>query len=583
LPAAAAASGQEPLPPEETVRRFELPEGFRALLFAAEPHVVQPIGFAIDDRGRLWVAENLSYPHWEPRGRDRIIILEDEDGDGRFDRRSIFAEGLTYVTGIEVGFGGVWVMAPPEMLFIPDRDGDDRPDGPPEVLLDGFGTEGIHNIANGFTWGPDGWLYAGHGRTSISRLGPPGTPPERRLRFDGGVWRYHPTRHVYEAFCDGTTNPWGVSFDDTGQAFISNCVDPHLFHAVQGAHFEPWRGRESSRHAYRRLDTVADHLHGQGEAAYRSAGGHAHCGIMIYLGDLFPPAWRGTAFMNNIHGRRVNGDRLRRSGSGFRASHGPDLLVSRDPHYVGLLLQYGPDGGVFVNDWYDIGECHTRRPQAWTGRIYKIVYGDPPRVRPNLGGMGDLDLARLQLHANDWFVTHARRRLQERAAEGKLDPGVHGALREILEGNPDPTRKLRALWALHATGGLDAGLRAALLDHPEEYVRGWAIQLEMEDGRAPEAVQRKFLEMARRDASPVVRLYLAAACRRMAPGPARWEILEALAGRAEDAKDPNLPLMVWYAAEPMAEHDPSRAAAFLARARLPYLREFMARRLASGR
>lgn len=415
--------------------------------------MVQPIGFALDDRGRLWVAENLSYPHWEPRGRDRILILEDADGDGRFDRRSVFAEGLTYVTGIEVGFGGVWVMAPPEMLFIPDRDGDDRPDGPPQVLLDGFGTEGIHNIANGFTWGPDGWLYAGHGRTSISRLGRPGTPPERRVRFDGGVWRYHPTRHVFEPFCDGTTNPWGVAFDDYGQAFISNCVDPHLFHAVQGAHFEPWRGRESSRHAYRRIDTIADHVHWKsGEAGYRDAsGGHAHCGVMVYLGDLFPPPWRGAVFMNSIHGRRVNMDLLRRAGSGFRASHGPDLLVSRDPHYMGLLLQYGPDGGVYVNDWYDIGECHTRRPQVWTGRIYKILYGEPRRVRADVGAMSDAELVHLQLHPNDWFVAHARRRLQERAAAGP-DPAVHAGLREILGGNPDPTRKLRALWALHVTG-----------------------------------------------------------------------------------------------------------------------------------
>jgi hypothetical protein len=303
---------------------------------------------------------------------------------------------------------------------------------------------------------------------------------------------------------------------------------------------------------------------------------------MVYLGDLFPPPWRGSVFMNNIHGRRVNMDLLRRAGSGFRASHGPDLLVSRDPHYMGLLLQYGPDGGVYVNDWYDIGECHTRRPQVWTGRIYKILYGEPRRVRADLGAMSDAELVRLQLHPNDWFVTHARRRLQERAAAGP-DPAVHAGLREILGGNPDPTRKLRALWALHVTGGLDAGLREALLGHAEDYVRAWAIQLEMEDGAAPEAVARKFVEMARGDPSPVVRLYLAAACRRMPPGPARWEILEALAGREEDAGDPNLPLMVWYAAEPLAVQDPARAAAFLSRARLPYLREFMARRLASAR
>src|SRR5262245_58405363 len=189
---------QEPLPPEETIRKLHVPEGFSVTLFAGEPDVTQPISFAIDDRGRLWVAENHSYPRLEPK--DRIVIFEDADGDGRFDRRKVFCEGLAYVTGLEVGFGGAWVIAPPQMLFVPDRNGDDAPDGPPEVLLDGFGMQGIHNIANGFTWGPDGWLYAGHGRTSISELGKPGTPKERRVHYDGGVWRYHPVRHDFEAF-----------------------------------------------------------------------------------------------------------------------------------------------------------------------------------------------------------------------------------------------------------------------------------------------------------------------------------------------------------------------------------------------
>jgi putative membrane-bound dehydrogenase-like protein len=464
--------------------------------------VKQPISFCFDDRGRVWVAENYSYPKWTPEGKDRILIFEDTDGDGKFDRRTVFCEGLTMITGLEVGFGGAWVVAPPRLLFIPDKDGDDKPDGPPVALLDGFGNQGGHNIVNGFTWGPDGWLYAGHGRTSISDLGPPGTPPDKRIHFDGGVWRYHPTRHVFEAWCDGTTNPWGVAFDDHGQAIITTCVDVHLYHAIQGAHFEPWRGRANSLYAYGRIASIADHKHWVGTSFTdaRSArpeqlalgGGHAHCGAMVYLGDSYPDSYRGTVFMSNLHGHRLNNDLLERNGSGYVGRHAPDFLVSNDRMVTALLQQYGPDGSVYVSDWYDRGECHTRNPHDKTGRIYKIVYKDAPVVKPDLARLSDADLVKLQLHKNDWFVAHARRLLQERGPNDK----VHEGLRAILKDSPETSRKLRALWALHATGGVTGEMRLQLLDHPDEFLRAWAIQLEVEPKQAGAAARAKFVQMA---------------------------------------------------------------------------------------
>src|SRR5262245_1573473 len=283
---------EAPLPPAEAARTMVVPEGFQVTLFAGEPDVRQPIGFCIDDRGRLWVAEANNYPKHGTRPGDRILIFEDADGDGRFDKRTVFYDQLNYVTGIEVGFGGAWVMSPPFFYFIPDRDGDDRPDGPAEVLLDGFGNHANeHNLANGFSWGPDGWLYGTHGRTNWSLLGKPGTPESERVQFDGGVYRYHPVRHIWEPYADGTTNPWGIDWNDYGDGFVCNCVDPHLFHVIQGAHYEPWRNRESSRYAYERIPSIADHLHfvgqsnvrdGLGSAAEDAAGGgHAHCGTMV--------------------------------------------------------------------------------------------------------------------------------------------------------------------------------------------------------------------------------------------------------------------------------------------------------------
>src|SRR6266542_1537511 len=213
LPAvlAQAPPPDKPLPPREAPLRMTLPDGFQATLFAGEPDVVQPIAFAFDDRGRLWVAECLSYPHWlkdDKEGHDRILIFEDTDGDGRFDTCKVFHDKLANVSGLDLGFGGVWVCATPNLLFIPDKDGDDVPDGPPEVVLDGWSLEAKHNVFNGLAWGPDGWLYGCNGITATSKVGKPGTPDAQRVPFNCGVWRFHPTRRQFEVVAWGTTNPW---------------------------------------------------------------------------------------------------------------------------------------------------------------------------------------------------------------------------------------------------------------------------------------------------------------------------------------------------------------------------------------
>jgi hypothetical protein len=145
-------------------------------------------------------------------------------------------------------------------------------------------------------------------------------------------------------------------------------------------------------------------------------GGHAHCGTLIYLGDNFPAQYRNSAFMCNVHGRRINNDLLRRKGSGYVASHGADLMIAGDPWFMGVSLQTGPDGGVYVSDWSDTGECHTYKPEKGTGRIYRISHGRLPAVQVDLARRTDAELVQLQFHANDWYVRHARRLLQERAA-----------------------------------------------------------------------------------------------------------------------------------------------------------------------
>lgn len=586
-----------PLPPLEAAKTMAVPDGFHVTLFAGEPDVRQPIGFCIDDRGRLWVAEAYNYPnHGTTPGNgelnDRILIFEDVDGDGQFDKRTVFYDQLNYVTGIEVGFGGAWVMSPPYFYFIPDRDRDDVPDAEPQVLLDGFGNHAnSHNLANGFAWGPDGWLYGTHGRTNYSLLGKPGTPDDQRIHYDGGVYRYHPIRHEWEPFADGTTNPWGIDFDDFGQGFVCNCVNPHLFHVIQGAHYEPWRNRASSQYAYRRIDTIADHLHFTGGSNVRDGigteeedeigGGHAHCGTMVYLGGSWPDHYRNTVFMNNIHGKRVNNDILKRQGSGYTASHGPDLMKSQDSWFMGVTIMYGPDGSAFVSDWSDTGECHSvKNTRRHTGRIFKISYGEPAAMQKDVSELTDDELVALQLHNNDWWVRHARRVLQERAAAGRDMTGVNDRLRAMLEEQVEVPRKLRALWALHVTGGLDESLLSQQLAHESEYLRAWAVRLLSEHKSLTPAVLARFVELAASDDSPFVRLHLASALQSL-PAQQRWPIAEALAMHAEDADDANLPLMIWYGIEPLVHADLDRFIRLAATAKIPLVRQHIARRVAS--
>ena len=586
---------EQPLAPLEAAKTMQAPKGFNVTLFAGEPDIKQPIGFCIDDRGRLWVAEANNYPDKKAGKNDRIIIFEDTDGDGTHDKRIVFYDKLEYVCGIEVGFGGVWVMSLPSFYFIPDKNYDGVPDGEPVVLLDGFGTDNSgHNIANGLAWGPDGWLYNTHGHDNWSLLGKPGTPKEKRRRFDGGVWRYHPIRHVWESHATGMVNPWGIDWNDHGHAFVCNCVSPHLYHIIQGAYYDPLNNRPTSRYSYERIATIADHRHGtfvrggnfrpaplvptavQRAEEIRTGGGHAHCGAMVYLGDNWPSKYRNQIFLNNVHGRRINNDRLTRKGSGYSASHEPDVMIATDPWFVGVSLAYGPDGAVYVSDFSDTGECHHHiNTQKHTGRIFKIAYGKPKTWQGDLNQLSNEELLKMQSHKNDWFVRHARRILQERQADTS-------ALAKTLKAGSSVPLRLRALWALRVTGHLKEETLSGLLKDSSEHLRAWAIQLLAEDKKPGAAVREEFVRMARQDKSPLVRLYLASAMQRLS-FKQRVPVIKALLAHAEDVDDPNLPLMYWYATEPVVAADKVAAVQLLAVCKIPKVRQFITRRMATGR
>lgn len=436
-PQAEYAKGQSP---SDALKSMQLPTGFKAELIAAEPDLVQPIAFTFDERGRIWVVEGNSYP--QPRevgkGQDRIKVLEDQDGDGTFETTKIFCEGLNLASGIELGFGGVWVGAAPYLMFIP-RDGD-RPaagdgrskmaDGskeqtpstisqPPSpaglpktiasmprvpglpfvayALLDGWGSQDTHETLNSFIWGPDGWLYGCHGVFTHSRVGKPGTPDDQRLPINAGVWRYHPVRHTFEIFAEGTSNPWGLDYDQHGEFFVTACVIPHLYHIVPGGRYQRQAGQHFNPYTYDDIKTIADHLHYAGsqrpdvshdkttgagivnDDTNALGGGHAHCGLAIYQSNQFPATYRNQLIFGNLHGHRLVTNYIDPKGSTYVGKHGSDFMRANDMNFIPVTQKVGPDGALYVSDWSDKQICHRGSAQVelWdrsNGRIYKVSY-----------------------------------------------------------------------------------------------------------------------------------------------------------------------------------------------------------------
>ena len=587
-------AGQHPPTPEESLKTLRVPDGFQVHLAAAEPDVRQPIAITFDDRGRLWVAESTSYDgsDFTDTQRDRILIFEDVDGDGVFDSHKVFHDSLNRLTGLVLGFGGVWITAPPNVAFIPDRDRDDRPDGAPVVHLDGWSLKAEHNSVNGLTWGPDGWLYGRHGIKKPSLVGRPGTTVQDRIELSCSIWRYHPTRSTFEVVADGTINPWGLDFDEHGQGFVSTSVVEHLWHLTPGARFSRWkdRGAHPDPYAYEMMDSTSDHLHWGGGSWSKGGrmaagnenlgGGHSHSEAMIYLGDRWPEEYRGTIFMSNIHGRRINRDHLVRDASGrYVAGHGHDFLTAGDPWFRAVSMEYGPDGDAYVTDWSDLGECHDRDGVHRTsGRIYKVTWGAPRKVSVNLTNESNAELVERQLHRNEWFVRHARRLLQERAAAGEPMQHVHQSLRTMFETQRDTTHQLRALWALHVTGGTDATWLLRQLDSPDEHLRAWAVRLLVDDGAVRDDVVTRLARLAQRESSWLVCMELASALRRL-PNDKGWPIAGSPAVQRAAIASPNLARMIWYGIEPAVALDPQRALALANTDVAPRIRRFIARRL----
>ncbi|HEX8377499.1 MAG TPA: PVC-type heme-binding CxxCH protein [Pedobacter sp.] len=583
------------LSPEEAVKNMTVKEGFKVNVWAAEPMMTQPMAFCWDDKGRLWVAENKDYESrghgFSNAGNSRILILEDTNHDGIADTKKVFLEGIPFPAALAVGFDGVFVGAPPNLLFVPDKNHDDKAEMENiEVRLTGWGIRDRHETLNSLHWGPDGWLYGCQGFATPSKVRKPVGKgrlfkhkepfPEDILQgegvdINGGVWRYHPTKDKFEVVAHGFSNPWGIDYDSKGQLFISACVIPHLWHVIPGGIYHRQGGQHFNPYVYEDIKTIADHSH-------RSA----HGGARIYQSDAFPQEHKGRLFMANIHEHGVLSDILERKGSGFIGHHGDDFMMANNAQWVGFSMEIGPAGDMFVLDWHDADICGQEVLNSETGRIFRISSKDkkPENFKgryDDLSKMSDKHLVDFQTNNSDWHARRARVILQYRASKGLLKKTTHKELFKMFKDNANPDWRLRALWSLHVTGGLQENTLAEMLSDKDEYIRAWAIQLLCEDKSPSEKVLAKFTAMAGSDASPVVRLYLASALQRV-DKKAAWAIAAELVKHGEDKDDHNLPKVIWYGMEPLVAQDPSKALSLISQGEIPLLTQFTARRVVDG-
>jgi putative membrane-bound dehydrogenase-like protein len=569
-------SGQPYLTPAESLKRMKVADGFEIKLFAAEPMVTNPIAFTIDERGRVWVVESFEYPKRTPPGqmpRDRIVILEDTKGDGVADKRTVFAEGKDFperfdmASGIEVGYGGVFLGAAPHLWFIENKN--DKP-GKFTKLLSGFGSQDTHETLNTFQWGPDGWLYGLHGiftesavtasrerERPVDQEKPPvADAPGSPTKLNAGVWRYHPRTHKFEVFAEGTSNPWGWDYRNTdGQMILCCCVIPHLFHIVPGGIYKRQAGTSLNPYAYGYLNEICDHT-------FHKESGWAHAGLLSLDTPIIPEPYRDSAIFGSIHGNSLKRNVLKRNGSTFTASRADDFLTSGDKNFRPINLRWGPNADIYLSDWHDQNPCHQALPDSWDyehGRIYRIQKtGTVVKKAEDLGLFTPPELFSLQNDSNPYRYRTAQRLLAERLPKM---PSRQALITSVLAGKPT----LRNIWAstafideasLGQLANLPDSFLDKMLDHPEVPKkfeadrRVWMFRNWDSLGLVrTEHLERIASWLAYED-SATVRLQIASSCRLYARTLDPSSVLHKLMGFKEDATDPVIPLMLWWAYEP---------------------------------
>ncbi|GJM28240.1 MAG: L-sorbosone dehydrogenase [Cyclobacteriaceae bacterium] len=556
---------------QEAVAGFVLPKDLNIELVLSEPQIHQPLEITFDHRGRLWVVQYNQYPYPEglkltgidnhlraqfdkvPKpppagaiGADKITFFEDTNGDGKFDKSTDAITGLNITTGVEFGRGRIWVLNPPYLLAYADSEGDGLPDGPPEVHLTGFGLEDTHAVANSLRWGPDGWLYGATGSTVTSDISSEVT---KNVRFQGqGIWRYHPENKLFEVFAEGGGNTFHVEMDAKGRIYSGDNGATRGQYYKQGAYYtKNWgkHGPLTNPHAFGYLKNMEL----EGEPLR-----FTHAWIR-YEGGALPAIYDNKMVAINPLLNYLQLCDMVQEGSTFKTVDLERLVETEDHWFRPVDIKVGPDGAVYLADWYDSRLSHVDPKDNWhksSGRIYRITAKNQEALPSfDLSKYSSEQLVQVLSHRNKWFRQQAIRQFGDRK-----DADIVDQLADLLNSG-SPQEALEALWAINISGYFDDKVAKTALSHGDPYVRLWAVRLLGDSGSIPKGVYQHFLQMVIKEQHPEVQSQIACTAKRI-PANQAIPLIQRLIQHPELASDPDNSLLTWWAIEAKTQAAPEQ-------------------------
>ncbi len=554
---------------QEAAKEFRTRKDVEVEVMASEPVIGQPLFMSWDHRGRMWVMQYLQYPFPaglkvveydnylravfdkvpEPpphgvKGKDTITVFEDTNGDGYYDKHKDVITGLNIATSVVVGHGGIWVSNPPYLLFYPDADRDDVPDGDPEVRLSGFGIEDTHSVMSNMKWGPDGWLYGANGSTSTGKVKNPANG--EIVEWKGqNIWRYHPDTTEFEIYGEGGGNTFSLDIDAKGRVFSgTNHGNTRGMYYPQGSYGEKGWGKHgplTNPYAF----GFFKHMRHEGDnRRFPQA-------FMIYEGGLFPDSYKGKIIAPNSLQNVVHVADVMPDTSTYQTKDEDYLMVTKDRWFRPVFGAVGADGAIYIGDWSDTRLSHVYPVDNWhkeSGRIYRVKPKgmDMKHKSFDLAKTPNADLIALFDSDNRWM---RRRAVLELGWRG--DKSVLPELEQLVSADSGQ-KSLEALWALNLLGGLTEDLAIKWLENQDADVRKWVVRLVGDNHKAGSDLGDKLSELAAKDEDVQVRSQLAASAKRL-PASVAIPIVQNLLGRSEDMKDLHMPLMNWWALEAHAE------------------------------
>lgn len=570
----------KPTPPDEVVDHFRFADDLSLELVLSEPEINQPLQISFDQRGRLWVVQYHQYPYPEglkitaidnhtrvqfdkvpeappkgAKGADKISFFEDTNGDGQYDKATDAITGLNIATAVALGRGKIWVLNPPYLLAFPDQDGDGLPEGDPEVHLDGFGLEDTHAVANSLTWGPDGWLYGAQGSTTTANVS---SSVSKNVSFLGqAIWRYHPVSEVFEIFAEGGgNNAFNVEFDSKGRLFSgTNAYDRGPYYKQGGYYIKSWgkHGPLTNPYAFGYLPNMP--LEGEKLRFTHS--------LIKYEGGALPEKYNDLMFAINPLHNLVQLTAFEKKGSSFTNLDREVVLETDDKWFRPVDVKLGPDGAVYISDWYDSRLSHVDPRDTWhktSGRIYRLGSKEEKESLASfdLSTYSNPELLDLFSNKNKWFRQQALRQLGDRK-----DLSAVPLLLQLMEAGSGQ-EALEALWGIHLSGGFTDAVAIKALKHSDPYVRMWAVRLLGDERNVSEEIAGQLSTLGSNEPHPEVRSQLASTAKRLSSG-YTFAILNNLLLNYDDVDDPDIPLLIWWAMESKAISDREGILRFLAK------------------